>query len=143
MKTFIITAAFILCLSFAAFGQTVCISQEDADKSAKIALEYPLLKEAIEKFKAERLTGEAKDKANEILLAAKDAVIAIGEQKDLAQAKLLAVYQQIMDLQAKMIDQLEAKMLKPKSALDKFLSGIKEVLKAATYILAGAAIGRL
>lgn len=149
MKILLITI-FILSLSFAAHSQTVTISQEAADKCVENTQKLDGAQKVIDQFLKERAASDlALAKAgsvieiDKLLLAAKDELGKIQDAKVAQYQELIKIYDQMLKVQSDMIDRLTAKMLKPKSALTKFLDSVKEVIKAVGYIAAGAAISRL
>lgn len=151
MKILLITIALFLVTGIPVSAQTVEISQAAADKCVENTQKLDAALKIIDRFTTvERPASDlALAKAaqvieiDKLLLDAKDALIAIKDRKEQAYIELIAVYDKIVAAQSQMIDKLTAKMLKPKSALTKFLDSVKEVIKAVGYIAAGAAIGRL
>lgn len=149
MKILLVIALFFV-IAMSISAQTVTISQEAADKCVENTQKLDAAQKVIDQFLKERTTSDlALAKANSVieidklLLAAKDELGKIQDAKVAQYQELIKIYDQMLKAQSDMIDRLTAKMLKPKSALTKFLDSVKEVIKAVGYIAAGAAISRL
>lgn len=120
------------------FGQTVEVPQSFVDDATKAFAEVKVLGEALAKSLEERKLSDVERKAAETLIASFDKLLAVKDQINTEQGKVIALYERVIELQSKIIDSLEKRLLKPKSALEKFLKGIKEAL----LVIAGVALGR-
>jgi type I site-specific restriction endonuclease len=103
-------------------NQTV-VDKEFVSDANRCFDEVVACRDALEKFKNERAKTEAERHAADTLIASLN--------------QLVAVKDRIIEAQAKLIDFYEKALNKPKSTFDKFLNGVKEVLKAAVFILIG------
>lgn len=150
MKLLLITITLLLVIGIPVSAQTVEISQAAADKCVENTQKLDAAQKVIDQFLKERTASDlALAKANQVieidklLLDAKDALIAIKDRKEAAYIELISVYDKIVAAQSQMIDKLMAKMLKPKSSLQKFLDGVRAIIRDIGFIAAGAAISRL
>lgn len=150
----ITTIIFILALTIAAnaqcTGTQVCVEQETIDRATEAAEKLKATLVVISNFEAERAANAKAVDALKLLAEAKDAVIAaqaqvisIKDQKEAAYQNLIKIYEQMDAVKDKIIAALEKQLYRPKSTLQKILSGVKEVLKAALYVMAGAGVGRV
>lgn len=140
MKTFLITI--VLFFAGAAYGQTCpagsqCVPQSVIDKCGEVADKLRAANEVIEKFQAERGASVSEraaataliDGLNQ-LLKTKDSIIADYE-------RINALYTKVIEFQTQIIDNLEKRLNKPRSAFQKFMKALTEI----GLILAGIAIG--
>lgn len=95
-------------------------------------------REALAKYAAERtLTIAERDAANG-LVKSMDELILIKDRQVAAQEKLNQIYAQMIEIQGKIITQLENRLNRPKGFYQKFLDNLKVVIEIAV----GIAIGR-
>lgn len=118
-------------------AQTVCISQEAANKCSQLADQYKAALATIEAFKIERTASQAAIDSRDTLIARLKDVIAISDQKDAAQAKYNALRDAIDKLQTDLIA-LQQKQLAKKGS-----TGFAKFLKALQVIYYGVSIALL
>jgi len=95
-------------------------------------------KDVIIKFQNERLTSDAAiANALKVIEGWKE-MDAINGQIILKKDQVIALYERVIQLQMNIIESLEKRLMKPKSAFNKFM----DALKTVTFLLAGVALGR-
>lgn len=141
-------AAILIALGFAASASAQCVStpsdpcvsvnQSLINQAGAVADKLRAAQDVIAKFAAERSTSDAERAAAKVLIASFNDLIATKDRITLEQDKIIEMYKQVVALQQQVIESLEKRLAKPKSAFSKFLTTLKEI----GFILAGVAIGR-
>lgn len=119
------------------YGQKVEVDQSFIDDATKAFDLVVAQRKVIEDFQKERATSNAERASAQVLINAFDALIKVKDQISAEKDKIIALYAQVIDLQQKIILNLEKQLSKPKSAFQKFLKGLKEVLLIVTGVLIG------
>lgn len=144
MKTLLITI-FLFCAG-TAFGQCIstaedpCLSihQSTINKAAEVADKLRAANIAIEKFQAERSAALLERDAAKALNDAKDALLATKDLLLVNWEQVAKLYQNVVTVQNQIIENLEKRLNKPRSGLQKLL----KVLKETALIAAGLLLGR-
>jgi hypothetical protein len=113
------------------------VDQGFVDDATAAFEELEASRDTIKSFLRERNLSEAERKAATSLIASIDKLVEIKDRTILSFEKLLVIYERAIELQSKLIDRLEKRLLKPKNFFEKFLDGVKEILKAVTFIAIG------
>lgn len=153
MRHLLLQMILIILLSFIAFGQTptptpdrsrpVTVDQGFVDDATKAFELVAAQKETIQKFINERGRTEAERQAGEALIKGLNDFLALKDRMISQYELLVNRLQTIVDFQFKIIEKLKEMMNKPKGFWQKLFDGVKEILKAATYIMIGRGIGYL
>lgn len=116
----------------------VCISQESANKCVSCATELIAARDVIAKFQVERATSLAEREAANTLIKGLNDLIVVKDRIDAYKDQAFALYERVIAMQKGIIDDLEKRLMKPKSAWQKFVA----ILKNAAILLAGITLGR-
>lgn len=116
----------------------ICFSQTQANAIFDKLTQLASAKDLIIKLQNERLTSDQTiANALKVIEGWKE-MDAVNGQIIAKKDQIIQFYEKVMDLQMKIIENLESKLLKGKSAWGKFV----DALKTVTFFLAGAALGR-
>lgn len=116
----------------------VCFTQPQANEIFDKLNQLAAAKDVIIKFQNERLTSDAAiANALKVIEGWKE-MDAINGQIILKKDQVIALYERVIQLQMNIIESLEKRLMKPKSAFNKFM----DALKTVTFLLAGVALGR-
>lgn len=140
---FVIFGVFFICLLFGgtamqAYCQTVQVSQEFVDRATQAFNLVVEQRKALEEFQKERVLNQAERAATNAAIAGLNEVITLKDKTIASFEKLITVYENIIRIQNSIIEQLEKRLLKPRTFFQKFLQGLKETL----LIVGGIVIGR-
>lgn len=116
----------------------VCIEQETANKLYSVATQLVEAKDVIAKMLAERGASDAAIASALKTIEGWKSLDAINNTIIAKQKDVIALYEQVMKLQMQIIENLEKRLAKPRSAFGKFL----DALKTVGFILAGVTLGR-
>lgn len=139
--------ALLLWLAFAASNLSaqnncpagmVCIEQESANKLYSVATQLVEAKDAIAKLLAERGASDAAVASALKTIEGWKSLDAINNTIIAKQMDVIALYEQVMKTQQGIIESLDKRLNKPKSAWKKFA----DALKTLGFILAGVTLGR-
>jgi len=116
----------------------VCIDQETANKLYSVATQLVEAKDVIAKMLAERGASDAAIASALKTIEGWKSLDAINNTIIAKQKDVIALYEQVMKVQMQIIENLEKRLNKPRSAFGKFL----DALKTVGFILAGVTLGR-
>lgn len=116
----------------------VCISQTAANKCVSAAAELIEARNVIAKFQEERAASIAERAAAKTVIQGLNDLIAVKDRIDAYKDQAFALYERVIAMQKGIIDDLEKRLMKPKSAWQKFVA----ILKNAAILLAGITLGR-
>lgn len=116
----------------------VCIDQSTANKLFNTVEQLIAAKDVIAKMLAERGASDAAINSALKVIEGWKQLDAINNTIILKQKDVIALYERVMQMQMTIIENLEKRLLKPKSGFSKFL----DALKAIGYVLAGVSLGR-
>lgn len=143
-RTFLITV-FVLLLAVLMVGRAqaqdapkVCVSQEAANKCVAAAAELIEARNVIAEFQKERAASIAEREAANTVIKGLNDLIAVKDRISAEKDKAFELLQKIVTIQQTMIDDLVARLNKPKSGFQRFM----DALKTVGYILAGVTLGR-
>lgn len=125
-------------LSISAQEKQICVDQsfvDDATKAFELVVEQ---RKTIETFLTERAKTDIERQSMNALLKSYDELIKVKDSISAEKDKIIAFYAKVVEMQMTIIEQLEKKLTKPKSFLDKVLKVLKEV----ALIVGGILIGR-
>lgn len=129
----------VLGACFSAHGQEkICVEQTFIDSATKAFEMVVSQREVINKFLEERAKSDAEKQVAGTLIKSLDELLAIKDKTIAAYEKMMLIYENVIKMQFSIIEQLEKRLLKPKSFLDKFLKAVKDIVVFA----AGVVIGR-
>ncbi len=116
----------------------ICFSQQQANEIFDKLSQLASAKDLIIKYQNERLTSDSTiANALKVIEGWKE-MDAINGQIILKKDQVIALYERVIQLQMNIIESLEKRLMKPKSAFNKFM----DALKTVTFLLAGVALGR-
>lgn len=124
--------------TFAQVEPQVCISQSAANKCVTVAAELIEARKVIADYQRLDAKSIAEREAAGVLIKSLNDLIAVKDRIETEREKMMALYERVIAMQQGIIDQLEKRLMKPKSGFSKFL----DALKAVGYILAGVSLGR-
>ena len=116
----------------------VCISQEAANKCVTAAAELIEARKVIADFLRERASSVAEREAAGVLIKGLNDLIAVKDRIDAYKDQAFAMYERVIKMQQGIIEDLEKRLSKPKSAWSRFV----DILKTAATLLAGISLGR-
>lgn len=150
MKQIILLTLLVICLYVTGDAQTCapgsqCVPQATIDKCADVADRYRASLDTIAKLQAvadaipiERAGWQAERQAVQNIIDRYKALIDTDAQIQKSQADVIQMLKDVVAMQGKLIGDFEGALNKPKSALNKILTALKEI----ALIAAGIAIGR-
>jgi xanthine dehydrogenase molybdopterin-binding subunit B len=136
MKRLILIAAFLIFATPVA-AQTVTISQESFNKLVNAAESLVEAKDVIAKMLAERGASDAAIASALKTIEGWKALDEINNTIIEKQKAVIGLYEKTLNLYASLVEKLEARLMKPKSAWSKFLDGLKTVLTLAAGVVLG------
>lgn len=116
----------------------VCISQTAANKCATVAAELIEARKVIAEAVLERQLSTVERERAEKVIAGLNELAVVNNKVIASYEKVTSLYKEVIELQQKIILDLEKRLAKPKSAFSKFLTTLKEI----GLILAGVIVGR-
>lgn len=127
----------------------VTVTQGFVDDATKAFDLVATQREALARYAAQTKLSDVERANVDAVLKTFDELLAVKDKIKLAYADLVQVYAQMLQVtqnmiqfQNQIINMLQAKLLKPKGFWQKFLDGVKEIIKAAIYITIGVGAGR-
>lgn len=117
---------------------SVCVRQATIDAATAAASELLQAREVIAKFTTERAATQAERDSAARLIDRLNAVIAVQDRLNLEYTAMTAMYKQVIQMQAELIERMSKQLNAPKSGWAKFLGALKTIANIAV----GIAIGR-
>ncbi len=116
----------------------VCVPQETANRLYNIAEQLVAAKDVIIKMQSERGASDAALASALKTIEGWQSLDSINNTIIAKQKDVIALYEQTIKLYASLVENLEKRLSKPKSAWSRFV----DVLKNAAILLAGVSLGR-
>lgn len=134
MKTLILIAIFAAGAFGQCTGDSVCVPQTVVDKATAAAIELKSARDVIAAFALERTANANERESAARLIDRLNQVIAVQDRLKGEYEAVIALYKQVITMQAEFIDKLTTAQAKT-SAFKKFLRAVKDIALFAAGVL--------